>query len=78
MRTRCGGTDFECVTKHANANKAKFDGCILITDGEAGKPSSSPMKRLWMIVPDRKLMFEKDSRDAIAQMRWPKTQVNAA
>jgi len=78
MRTRCGGTDFDCVTEHANANRAKFDGMLVITDGEAGKPASSKMKRLWMIVPDRKLMFEKDRRDVIAQMKWPKTQVKAA
>ncbi len=68
-RTRCGGTDFECVTKHANENANRFDGYIIITDGEAPKPSPSRIKRGWLIVPDRKLIFKASKRDFVMKMR---------
>jgi predicted metal-dependent peptidase len=69
LRTRCGGTDFECVTKHANKNNHRFDGYIIITDGEAYKPSPSRLKRGWLIVPNRKLMFDADNRDFVMKMK---------
>jgi len=68
-RTRCGGTDFECVTKHANQNSARFDGYIIITDGEAPKPSHSRLKRGWLIVPNRELMFDANNRDFVMKMK---------
>jgi len=68
-RTRCGGTDFECVTKHANKNKNRFDGYIIITDGEATKPSPSRMKRGWLLVPNTKLIFSADNRDFVMNMK---------
>jgi predicted metal-dependent peptidase len=68
-RTRCGGTDFECVTKHANANANRFDGYIVITDGEAAKPTVSRLKRGWMLVPGTKLLFDADNRDFVMKMK---------
>lgn len=68
-RTRCGGTDFECVTKHANSNKHRFDGYIIITDGEAAKPSSSRLKRGWLLVPNTQLLFPSDARDFVMTMK---------
>lgn len=68
-RTRCGGTDFECVTKHANKNSNRFDGYIIITDGEAAKPSTSRLKRGWLIIPGRQLMFNADNRDFVMSMK---------
>lgn len=68
-RTRCGGTDFECVTTHANQNKHRFDGYIIITDGEAPKPKASRLKRGWLIVPGRKLIFDADKSDFIISMK---------
>ena len=68
-RTRCGGTDFGCVTTHANANSHRFDGYIIITDGEAAKPNPSRLKRGWLLVPGTKLLFDADKRDFIMKMR---------
>lgn len=68
-RTRCGGTDFECVTKHANKNKHRFDGYIIITDGEAPKPAASRLKRGWLLVPNRNLIFDADNRDFVMNMK---------
>ena len=68
-RTRSGGTCFDCVTKHANQNKHRFDGYIIITDGEAPKPKSSRVKRGWLIVPNRNLIFTADKRDFVMNMK---------
>ncbi len=73
-RTKCGGTDFECVTKHANANKHRFDGYIIITDGEAAKPSHSNLKRGWLLVPGTKLLFSPDNRDFVMIMKEEKKE----
>ena len=72
IRTKCGGTDFNAPTKHANANKHRFDGYIIITDGEAAKPIASSLKRCYLITPDRKLIFTADNTDSVISMTWPK------
>ena len=68
-RTRSGGTDFDCVTAHANKNRNRFDGYIIITDGEAAKPKPSKLKRCWLLVPGTKLCFSSDRRDFVAKMK---------
>tara|TARA_R110000824_G_scaffold184337_3_gene365288 strand:- start:681 stop:1115 length:435 start_codon:yes stop_codon:yes gene_type:complete len=68
-RTRCGGTDFDCVTVHANKNRHRFDGYVVITDGEAPKPQSSKLKRCWLLVPGTKLIFTPDRLDSVAKMK---------
>jgi predicted metal-dependent peptidase len=50
-RTRCGGTCFDAVVKHANKNKHRFDGILILTDGYAPKPSPCRMKVGWVITP---------------------------
>lgn len=62
LRTRCGGTDFEAPTRFVNdpKNRGRWDGYIIMTDGECSKPSPSRAKRAWIIVPDHKLLFEVD------------------
>lgn len=77
-RTRSGGTCFDCVTKHANKNRNRFDGYIIITDGEASKPKPSKLKRCWLIVPGRQLLFSPDKRDFVAKMKGPKDKSQAA
>ena len=68
-RTRCGGTDFQCVTEHANKNSARFDGYLIITDGEAAKPTPSKLKRGWLLVPNTSMMFPTDNRVVVRKMR---------
>tara|TARA_Y100000816_G_C26065242_1_gene559782 strand:- start:38 stop:1444 length:1407 start_codon:yes stop_codon:yes gene_type:complete len=70
QRTRCGGTCFTCVIEHANKNKSKFDGILILTDGYASEPKpKTNMKVGWVIVPDGKLAFRKKSRDFLIQMK---------
>lgn len=68
-RTRCGGTDFECVTQHANKNSHRFDGYIIITDGEAAKPSAGRLKRGWLLVPSSRMAFTPSNRDFVMEMK---------
>ena len=68
-RTRSGGTCFDCVTTHANKNRNRFDGYIIITDGEAAQPKPSRLKRCWLVVPGRKLIFTPSNRDFVAKMK---------
>jgi predicted metal-dependent peptidase len=71
-RTRCGGTDFEAPTKHANKNKGRFDGYLILTDGECGEPASSRLKRGYIICPGRELYFKAPRRDFVIQMKHKK------
>lgn len=68
-RTRCGGTDFKAASAHANKNKHRFDGYLILTDGECADPGPSQLKRGWVIVPDRKLHFTPSSRDFVIKMK---------
>lgn len=51
-RTRCGGTDFTAPTAHANKNKHRFDGYLILTDGYASDPGPSRLRRGWVITTD--------------------------
>ena len=51
-RTRCGGTDFSAPTVHANKNKHRFDGYLILTDGYASDPGPSRLRRGWVITTD--------------------------
>ena len=50
-RTRCGGTCFNSVVQHANKNKHRFDGILILTDGYAPKPEPCRLKIGWVITP---------------------------
>jgi predicted metal-dependent peptidase len=67
-RTRCGGTDFQACVDHAHDNKGLFDGYLILSDGECGKPTPSRIRRGYIIVPGRKLYFEPDRGDVVIQM----------
>jgi predicted metal-dependent peptidase len=71
-RTRCGGTDFRAPTKHANKNKSRFDGYLILTDGECSDPGPSRLKRGYVICPGRELYFDAPRRDFVIQMKQKK------
>jgi predicted metal-dependent peptidase len=76
FRTRCGGTDFACVTKHVNGPKGKrFDGALILTDGYAPDPGISRTKLGWVICPTGELQFTKKSRDFLIKMKENKRNV---
>jgi predicted metal-dependent peptidase len=61
-RVRTGGTDFEAPTRFANdpKNRGRWDGMLILTDGECAKPSASRIKRGWVLAPNHKLHFTTD------------------
>ena len=69
QRTRCGGTCFRCVTEHANKNKDKFDGYLILTDGEASDPGPSRLRRGWVIIPGRQMLFDLPRGDVRISMK---------
>jgi predicted metal-dependent peptidase len=75
LRTRSGGTDFEAVTKWVHDSKEKFDAYIILTDGGAGKPSHSRIRRAWVLVPGQSLAWgEADAADVVVKMKKPLTR----
>jgi predicted metal-dependent peptidase len=72
LRTRCGGTDFEAPTRFIKNSKEKFEGYLILTDGGASKPSSSRIKRGWVLTPGTSLAFgdaNADSNDIVIKMK---------
>lgn len=76
-RTRFGGTDFSAPTKHANANRSRFDGYLILTDGFACDPGPSKLRRGWVITTGGEVPhFVK--REVAFKMKEPKTANLAA
>jgi predicted metal-dependent peptidase len=50
-RTRMGGTDFDAPTRFVNdpKNRGRWDGMLVMTDGGAGRPQPSRIKRGWVL-----------------------------
>jgi predicted metal-dependent peptidase len=61
-RVRTGGTDFEAPTRFANdpKNRGRWDGMLILTDGECAKPGPSRVKRGWVLGQGCKLSFPTD------------------
>lgn len=59
-RTRSGGTDFNAPTAIVNdpKNRNKWDGLLIMTDGECSAPGASRVKRGWVLSKGHKLLFE--------------------
>jgi len=68
-RTRHGGTDFLEVQKHAEKNKKRFDGYLILTDGYAPNPGFSRQKRGWVITTDGKVQDWMGGKDFIIKMK---------
>ncbi len=61
-RVRGGGTDFNAPTNLINdtKNRGRWDGMLVMTDGEAPIPGPSRLKRGWVLGKNCKLMFATD------------------
>jgi predicted metal-dependent peptidase len=61
-RVRGGGTDFNAPTLILNdpKNRGRWDGMLILTDGECSKPIGSRLKRGWVLSPGHKLLFATD------------------
>jgi len=61
-RVRGGGTDFNAPTRILNdpKNRGRWDGMLVLTDGECDKPIPSRIKRGWVLSPGHKLLFSTE------------------
>jgi predicted metal-dependent peptidase len=61
-RVRGGGTDFNAPTNFANdpRNRGRWDGMLIMTDGECNAPGPSRIKRGYVIGKGHKLLFGTD------------------
>ena len=59
-RVRGGGTDFNAPTKFVNdsKNRNRWDGLLIMSDGECFAPESSRVKRGYVLSKGHKLLFE--------------------
>lgn len=59
LRTRAGGTNFDAPTNVLNdpKNRGRWDGMLVMTDGECSAPGPSRIKRGWVIGKGQKLLF---------------------
>lgn len=59
-RVRCGGTNFDAPTLVVNdpKNRKRWDGMLIMTDGECSPPISSRIKRGWVLSKGHKLNFD--------------------
>ena len=77
-RTRCGGTDFDAPTAHANGDRS-CDAYMILTDGGAPKPADGRKRRGWILDPGNTLYFKDvPSRDVVIQMKHPEKGQQAA
>ena len=76
VRTRCGGTDFQAPSDHADKLHAMgmIDAFIVASDGECSKPTPSRCKRAYVIVPGSKIHFVPDQKDILIQMKGDKAK----
>jgi predicted metal-dependent peptidase len=70
-RTRAGGTCFRCVHNHVHANKRRFDGYLVLTDGYASNPGPSRLKRGWVITTHGDVQDWMGGKDFIIKMKKP-------
>lgn len=72
-RVRCGGTCFQPVTDFVNSpeNRGKFDGMLICTDGGAGEPGPSRVKRGWLLAPKTELAFPRPSGELVLSVDDP-------
>jgi predicted metal-dependent peptidase len=69
-RSRSGGTSFGAVQKHFDEKGDGFDGLIILTDGEAYDPGPSRRRRCWVLLPNRRLMFDPHPGDIVVNMSF--------
>jgi predicted metal-dependent peptidase len=69
MRTLTGGTCFQAVENHFRKIAGEYDGYIIMTDGEAPKPTTSISKRAWVLLPNCQTAFTPEPRDAVISMK---------
>lgn len=69
-RVRGGGTSFDAAIEYANdpRNRGKWEGVIMLTDGECSQPRACRNKLCYIIAPGHKLTFNKRDTEMVVEM----------
>jgi predicted metal-dependent peptidase len=69
-RVRGGGTSFDAAIEYANdpRNRGKWEGVIMLTDGECSQPRACRNKLCYVIAPGHKLLFKERDGEMVVQM----------
>lgn len=69
-RVRSGGTCFDAAIAYANdpENRGKWEGVIMLTDGECSQPRASRVRLCYVIAPNHKLLFNPRDSEIVVQM----------
>lgn len=67
VRKRCGGTNFDAPTDYVNdpENRGRWDGLLILTDGQARRPGPCNIRRAWVYPESCKLDFETDETQIV-------------
>jgi predicted metal-dependent peptidase len=70
QRVRTGGTSFDAAIAYANdpRNRGKWEGVIMLTDGECSQPQPCRNKLCYVIAPGHKLMFAPRDNEMVVDM----------
>jgi predicted metal-dependent peptidase len=72
-RKKCGGTDFQVPTDIVNspALRGKYDGLLIVTDGECCAPRASRVKRGWVLASNHHLNFDSNELQVFVDKAKP-------
>lgn len=72
-RTRCGGTNFDCVRRFVaqSKNKGRWTGVVIMTDGYAPEMGRTALKVLWLVTPTGSTEGVRNG-DLLVKMDTPK------
>lgn len=72
-RTKCGGTDFSAPTEVFNdpKNRGRWDGLLIMTDGQAPAPSPCRGRRGWVLGQGCNLIFESNELQVFLTKETP-------
>ncbi len=69
LRTRNGGTNFSKVIRYINGLKEeKFDGILILTDGQCEQPPPCNVKLGWVLCPNSDLLFQARNSEFVIKM----------
>ncbi len=70
QRVRGGGTSFDAAIEYANdpRNRGRWEGVIMLTDGECSQPRPCRNKLCYVIAPGHKLLFGTRDNEMVVEM----------
>lgn len=70
-RERTGGTDFDAVTNIVNdpSCRGRWDGVLIVTDGECSEPQNTRIQRGWVLPPGHVMQWETNELQVFVEQK---------